>query len=246
VPDVLVLCYHAVSSIWTAPLSVTPDSLERQLGLLVRRGWRGTTFSEAVLAPPSRRTLAVTFDDAFASVAELAQPILSGLGLPATVFAPTRFMSARQPLNWTGIDHWQDTLDAPELQSMTWNDLGELTELGWEIGSHTCTHPHLTRLAEDALGDELHSSLEACTHQLGQRCQSIAYPYGDVDERVAHRARAIGYRTGATLSSRLDRFGPHRWPRVGIYHYDVDVRFRLKVTPAMRCLRASRLWPGAA
>src|SRR5205085_9051635 len=84
--DVLVLCYHAVSPTWGASLSVTPDEFESQLRTLLRRGWRGATFRDAVLRPPWPRTLAVTFDDAFLSVLELAHPILARLGLPATVF----------------------------------------------------------------------------------------------------------------------------------------------------------------
>ena len=55
----------------------------------MRRGYRGATFEDAVSAPPARRTLAVTFDDAYLSVLELGKPILDRLGLVATVFVPT-------------------------------------------------------------------------------------------------------------------------------------------------------------
>src|SRR5690242_17980600 len=51
-PDVLVLCYHAVSPVWPAALSVTPAALERQLGRLLDRGYRATTFAHALSAPP--------------------------------------------------------------------------------------------------------------------------------------------------------------------------------------------------
>lgn len=144
--DVLVLAYHAVSPTWKAALSVTPETLEAQLTRLVNRGWHGATFTEAVLRPPYQRTLAVTFDDAFKSVLVWAQPILARLGLRATVFVPTAFMSRRQPLLWPGIDDWLDTEFASELEGMCWEDLPTLVLQGWEIGSHTCTHPKLTRL----------------------------------------------------------------------------------------------------
>jgi peptidoglycan/xylan/chitin deacetylase (PgdA/CDA1 family) len=245
VTDVLVLCYHAVSPTWAATLSVTPDALERQLSLLLRRGWRSATFTEAVLDPPAARTLAVTFDDAFASVCALAQPILAALEIRATVFAPTAFMGHRQALEWPGIDQWQGTPDAGELMAMDWEDLGGLIELGWEIGSHTRTHPRLTALDDEPLDDELAGSSQECIERLGQPCRSIAYPYGEVDDRVADRARAVGYLAGAGLSSSLRPLGPHRWPRVGIYHRDVDQRFKLKMNPMMRRLRASQLWPSA-
>ncbi len=94
------LCYHAVSPHLDGELSVTPDALERQLSLLISRGWLGATFTEAVLEP-AHRTLAVTFDDAFASVRSLAEPILSTLGIPATVFAPRH--SCRAVRRWSGM-----------------------------------------------------------------------------------------------------------------------------------------------
>src|SRR5688572_14000053 len=89
--NVLVLGYHAVSRTWPAPLAVTPDALRQQLELLVRAGYRGATFHDAVTSPPEAKTLVVTFDDAYASVAELARPVLEALGLPGTVFVVTDF-----------------------------------------------------------------------------------------------------------------------------------------------------------
>jgi peptidoglycan/xylan/chitin deacetylase (PgdA/CDA1 family) len=239
----MVLCYHAVSPTWNTPLSVTPEMLESQIRSLLRRGWRATTFAEAVLAPRWRKTLAITFDDAFASVRHLAMPILTGLEVSATVFAPTAFMAGAQPLAWPGIEEWRGTGDEPELQAMSWEDLGELIELGWQVGSHTCTHPHLTELADERLELELAQSRETCASRLGTTCETIAYPYGDVDQRVIAAAARLGYRAGAALSSRLDGHHPLRYPRLGLYHGDADWRFRLKVSRPMRELRASPLWP---
>ncbi len=65
---------------------------------------------------------------------------------------------------------------------MDWEDLRQLTDVGWEIGSHTCTHPRLTRLDDAALCIELEGSRNDCLENIG-RCDSLAYPYGDVDER---------------------------------------------------------------
>ncbi len=240
---VLVLCYHAVSAEWDAPLSTTPDNLERQLAFLAHRGWHASTFTDAVMNPPARKTVAVTFDDAFLSVRELALPVLTSLRWPATVFAPTAFMAHRQALSWAGIDHWQTTAYAMELLSMDWSDLGELTDAGWEIGSHTRTHPRLTTLTDSDLDDELRESRQMCAEHLGRACTSIAYPYGDVNARVASAALRAGYAAGAGLSSSLRPKGPLQYPRVGIYHVDVDRRFRLKMAPITRRLRASRMWP---
>jgi peptidoglycan/xylan/chitin deacetylase (PgdA/CDA1 family) len=241
--EVMVLCYHAVSPTWEAPLCVTPELLERQLTMLVRRGWRGITFRDAMTGAPFARNLAVTFDDAFASVFTAAYPILASLGLPGTVFAPTSFMSERRPLAWPGIEHWLATSRASELRSMSWEDLGTLRQDGWEIGSHTRTHPRLTSLDQAVLTAELAESRHEIAENLGAPCETIAYPYGDVDGRVADAAQQVGYLAGASLARNLTALGPFRWPRVGVYHSDVMWRFRLKANGTVRRLRASRIWP---
>lgn len=239
--DVLVLCYHAVSPTWAAPLSVTEDALERQLSRLVAHGWRGATFSQAMLDTPGDRTLVVTFDDAFASVRERAEPILTHLGLPATVFAPTAFMGRRQPLLWDGLERWLPTGSAHELTSMDWSDLSALAQQGWEIASHTHTHPHLTTLDDRAARDELERSREECQATLRQPCRAIAYPYGEADDRIGALAQQAGYQVGARLSRSLARSGPYSSPRIGVYHRDSNWRFRMKMSGLTRAVRASRL-----
>jgi len=244
--DVLVLCYHAISPTWDAELSLLPEQFEYQVEHLLRRGWRATTFADAVLAPPAKRTLAITFDDAFASIGRYATPVLARLGAPATVFVPTAFPGADGPLSWPGIEHWLATPHAAELAPMTWSELEELADRGWEIGSHTRTHPRMTELDDARLTSELADSRDECTRAVGRPCRTIAYPYGDVDPRVADAARAVGYDAGASMSSRLDALGPYRHPRVGIYHADDRSRFLLKASRQLRLLRASRVWPGSA
>ena len=156
--DVIVLCYHALSPAWEADLALAPDEFERQVDHLLRRGWHPATFADAVLRPPARRTVAITFDDAFMSVKLHAAPILSARGAPATVFAPTAFMSGGMKLAWPGIDQWLRTEREHELAAMGWDDLRGLADLGWEIGSHTRSHPKLTELDAGALQEELAGS----------------------------------------------------------------------------------------
>jgi len=238
----LVLCYHAVSHDWTAPLSVTPGALEGQLRLLVRRGYRGVTFADVALGTATGKVLAVTFDDAFRSVLTLARPILHRLGLVASVYAPTDFIGASAPMAWPGIDKWLTTAHRDELKPLNWSELGELADAGWEVGSHTRSHPRLTTLDDGALADELTHSKRACERALGRPCATLAYPYGDYDDRVAEAARSAGYLAAATLPARLHASVPLAWPRIGVYHVDSDLRFKLKVAVPLRRLRRSRAW----
>lgn len=211
--------------------------------ILVNHGWRGATFTEAVLDPPYPRTLAVTFDDGFMSVLVWAQPILAKLGLCATVFVPTKFMPRRQPLLWRGVDQWMDTEFAHELEGMCWEDLRTLRGQGWEVGSHTCTHPELTQLDDGGARTELERSRRDVEENLGEACSSLAYPYGNVDERIAALAGSAGYTAAGRLSRGLEDAGPLLWPRVGVYQEDALWRFRLKANTATRRIRAGR-WRG--
>jgi peptidoglycan/xylan/chitin deacetylase (PgdA/CDA1 family) len=236
--DVLVLCYHALSPDWTADLSVTPANFRAQLELLVQAGYRGATFSEAVTARRGR-LVAVTFDDAFGSVHRLARPLMSKLGWPGTVFVPTAFQDGGGRLRWPGIDHWEGGPHGDELRAMSWTLLRELAAEGWEIGSHTRTHPRLTQLDDHALRAELRDSRAACERAVERPCRSIAYPYGDVDARVVAAVREAGYETGAALPARLYRPSVLAWPRIGIYHPDGRGRFALKVSRVLRRARTA-------
>jgi peptidoglycan/xylan/chitin deacetylase (PgdA/CDA1 family) len=245
VPDLLVLCYHAVSDDWDAGLSVTPEDLERQVGMLVERGYRGATFTQAVTAPPARRTLAVTFDDGYRSVKELAEPILTRLGVPATLFVPTDWIGREEPMAWPGIDEWIGSEWEDELRPMNWDEARELEASGWEIGAHTCSHPHLTTCDDEALRRELVDSKRICEERLGSPCPSIAYPYGDVDARVMAAAHDAGYSAAAALPTRFHAPLPLSWPRVGVYRHDSLPRFRRQVSRGMRWLQVSPVWPAA-
>ena len=220
VGDRLVLGYHAVSDVVASPLTVRRSELRRQLAVLVDRGYVGMTFNRAVLEPTWERRLAVTFDDGDRSVLEHAFPVMSELGLPGTVFVPTVAVGAPGQLGW--------------------DELRLLANAGWEIGSHSVTHVCLTGLDDAALDRELRVSRELIEVQLGVPCRSIAYPYGESDERVRAAAGRTGYTAGCTTAGtrRADVLG---WPRVGIDGRDGAIVTRLKTSRLGRSLRGTPL-----
>jgi peptidoglycan/xylan/chitin deacetylase (PgdA/CDA1 family) len=245
VSDVLVLCYHALSERWPADFAVSPAQLEQQLRHLLDRGFRGVTFTAAVTGPQSGRTVAVTFDDAYRSVLELAFPILDRLGLPATIFAPTAYVGSGRPMEWPGIDEWAGGPHSPELLPLSWEELRQVADAGWEVGSHSHTHPRLTQVDDTELERELGESREECERRLQRPCTSIAYPFGDVDERVVTAAARSGYRAGAALDVRSSRVQPLAWPRVGVSREDSFARFSRQVSPIVRRFRRSPVGPAA-
>lgn len=240
--DKLLICYHGISERWPSRLAVRPGRLEEQLWLLTKRGYQARTFLDTVAASDPGRYLAVTFDDGYRSVFELAFPVLRAAGMPGTVFVPSALMGMEEPMAWPGVDQWLHTPHAGELAGMSWDQLGELADAGWEIGSHTRLHARLPELGDDALAEELSVSRQECEMRLGRPCLTIAYPYGSADGRVVAAAEAAGYVAGACPMLRLPEPSRLHWPRVMIYRKDDRRRFRAKLSPAVRRLYVSPAW----
>jgi peptidoglycan/xylan/chitin deacetylase (PgdA/CDA1 family) len=253
--DVVVLCYHGVSATWPAATTVTPRHLHDHVAAFLQLGYRGATFADALTAPAGRRTIAITFDDALRSVLDSAFPILARLGVPATVFVPTRHALHGEPAAWAGHEMWVGTEHGHELDCLNWSELGQLADAGWEIASHTRSHPRLTTLDGARLRDELAGSKADCEDHLGRRCDSLAYPYSDFDDRVVRAAREAGYLFGATVPRGPRPALPLQWPRVGAYRDEPAARILLRararrsrpsptVGALLRARRAARVLRG--
>lgn len=241
--DAMVLCYHAVSETWSAKLSIHPDLLREQLRDLKKRGYRGVTFGELASGRAQGKVVAVTFDDGYRSVIELARPILAAEGFPGTLFVPTDWIGTERPMSWPGIDQWMGTEHEHELIPMDWDEVRALRDAGWEIGSHTNSHPKLSLVESDEeLTGELVDSRRRCAEELGS-CATIAYPYGDYDQRVVAAAADAGYDAAATLPDDSPAPRPLAWPRIGIYVGDDMRAFRIKTSAAVRRARAAPYWP---
>lgn len=89
----VVLCYHSVAPAGPPFFTVSPDLLERHLGVLRRRGWATGGLDGlrdlAAGRPPDRPTAFLTFDDGYVDNHEHALPIL------ATTAPPRRCSSCR-------------------------------------------------------------------------------------------------------------------------------------------------------
>jgi len=69
---------------------------------------------------------------------------------------------------------------------------------GHQIGSHTRTHPWLTRLPRAAAREEIASSKKALEDRFSVAVEHFCYPYGDWNESVRDLVVAAGYKTACT------------------------------------------------
>jgi len=77
---------------------------------------------------------------------------------------------------------------------LTADQIRALRDAGWEIMSHTASHPHLTSLNAAQLEDELSRS-KAALENLGVTVRNIVYPYNQNNELVRRITRKY-YRSG--------------------------------------------------
>lgn len=96
------------------------------------------------------------------------------------------------------VQHGQTMLNDDQLRA--------LDRDGFEIGSHTISHPRLTTKTDAEVLEEMRESKTRLEAILGRECTMFCYPKGDVDNRVATLAAKAGYR-GARTVEQL-QFGP--------------------------------------
>ena len=132
----VILLYHRIAERQFDPwgLNVDPSLFEEQMETLSRHG-QPLPLGEAVRSLHERRTpdrfIAVTFDDGYADNLAVAKPILARLGIPATLFVPTTYVSS-------GKELWWDLLQRLLLEPSTLPPVVELRIAGeahrWALG----------------------------------------------------------------------------------------------------------------
>lgn len=184
---VRVLLYHNVSASEDGPENpyVMPLSRFRvQMAWLKENGFNCLTVSDMFDAMETgglpEKAAVITFDDGYPGVYTYAFPLMKEYGFPAT-----EYLVAEK----TGMP-----------KNLTLEMIREMFEAGWEIGSHSMTHPDLAD--HDDLDTEICGSRELISDLTGiplQKISSFAYPYGSADEMVMNKVWKCGYQTGGGL-----------------------------------------------
>jgi peptidoglycan/xylan/chitin deacetylase (PgdA/CDA1 family) len=130
-------------------------------------------------------TIGLTFDDAFADVAEHALPVLQRLGFRATVFVTTGVTGGRLGFPW---------YPARQPAVLGWDDVVALDREGtMRFEAHTVSHPSLISLPEANASAEIRNSRFELEERLGRAVTAFAYPAGLFGEREMRLAREAGF-----------------------------------------------------
>lgn len=91
---------------------------------------------------------------------------------------------------------------------MSWDDIREISEEGHVIGSHTISHPDLTRLSLAETRKEVVESKTRLEKELGVEVDSFAYPFGASNEETERLIESAEYSCGLGSEPRLVRKNP--------------------------------------
>ncbi|HEV2046855.1 MAG TPA: polysaccharide deacetylase family protein [Chthoniobacterales bacterium] len=219
-----ILTYHSLDESGSVT-SVRPRFFREHMRSLARRGFAGISLSELLdgwddIAPLPARPVVLTFDDGFANLLEHAIPLLSELGFRATIFV----VSGRcgQTNDWPN-----QAPDIPRLPLLSWSELAQMVEAGFEVGAHGVTHRPLTKLPQSEAAREIVESKAAIEDRLGQAVQTFAYPFGLFSRSICNVARE---QFRAACTTKLERAKPthdrHCLPRLDVYHLRRPILFR--------------------
>ena len=144
------------------------------------------------LKPIPNKLIVLTFDDGNVSDRTVVAPILKQHGFGATFYITA---------SWGGR-HGR----------VTWHQVRELDEMGFEIGNHSTTHPNMLHISRQEIRNQIAGFDRALREQGIQRATTFAYPGEHHDRRIVHALAKAGYtnaRRGVTPEFPLhDQGGP--------------------------------------
>lgn len=192
----LILNYHRVLSLNDEPnsdlngiYSIDFSAFKWQIDFLIRNNI--PVVSIADLSQPELLpafSVCFSFDDGNRSDFELVCPFLKERNIPATFFIPVNSCE------------------------LNWNELSEMSRLGFEIGSHGFNH---SMLSKNAL-PELAKSKRVLEEMLNIPIQTFAFPYGVYSKKNISAAFDCGYKTVFSTDKKVNypvQKSPllHRW-----------------------------------
>jgi len=182
----------------------------------------------------------LTFDDGFANNVKALLPVLEEFSVPAVFFISLQHVLDVK--NWLPASRaiarrgWGSESLVPDNIAEDFFDGMTIDQLKYcsahpliELGSHTISHPFLSRCSHQELEYEITKSKRILENLTGKKIDMIAYPTGDYDRRTVDMVRSAGYRAAFAVDPL--HISDFRWeiPRIGIYQAD-DAYLSLKLS----------------
>ena len=224
-----ILTYHSLDSSGSV-ISTSPEKFRRQMKNLSDASFEVVKLRDLAMRIRENRELpsksvAITFDDGFQSVCDVALPVLKDYGYPATVFLVTSFCGKN--------NRWYGQPDSiPSFDLLTWDQISQMRDQQIEFGVHTATHPDLTKLPESQISEEIVGARRKLQDQTGEEKLAFAYPYGKESASARDLVESNFY---AACSTQMDfatsQSDVHFLPRIDMYYFSNNDHFSTIGTP---------------
>src|SRR3990167_32356 len=181
------------------------------------------SLTDLIHAKPTHDTqIALTFDDGYFSLYRHVLPILNEKKMVATAYINTGWIGETlndRKLSNSQLGHY------PKDTFLTWPEVRDLHNEGWEIGSHGVNHHDFTSIESDLIKKELSYSKYQIESQLSTTCMHFAYPYGKHSQSVKKIVQECGYQyaAGARHGSLSANSNLWAFPRINLandYSFD--------------------------
>ena len=186
--EVPILMYHSISDVggpW-AELCVSESDFQAQLDYLVEAGYHTITLQELYQHWETNKVLpakpiVITFDDGYRDSYTAAYPLMAAVNYRGVIFPYVTKLQSNK--------------------GITVAELRELIAAGWEVGSHSYSHPDLTTLSAAECERELTESRQALSDLMGFEVTSLCYPAGRYNDAVVDAATLAGYDMAVTTET---------------------------------------------
>jgi glycosyltransferase involved in cell wall biosynthesis/peptidoglycan/xylan/chitin deacetylase (PgdA/CDA1 family) len=223
-----VLMYHAFTDSGEEDRFVMPaKSFATQMRLLALLRYRVIGLEQLAAAlrdgdPLPKRAVVITIDDGYRDNLEIF-PILRRHRFAATIFLVSGRIGAS--------NDWDDEGAVAGRPLLSLEQIAQLRAGGIRFGAHTRTHCVLPETGDGEIGAQIGGSREDLEAALGERVETLTYPYGLHDDRVIEATGAAGLTAACTTRSQPARPGddPLAIPRIEIAGSDKPARFLRKL-----------------
>lgn len=224
--NLIVLAYHSISptpySESDCTLTVRPNEFKKQIQYLIRKGYRNISASELHVSPLSKeKRFLITFDDGYEDNYLYAFPIIKELNCTALIFYTCNALKEQLFL----------TADKKSLLPfLTKAQILEMSNYGIEFGSHTFSHPHLPKLNQAELINEICDSKDTLKTELGIDINHFCAPYGEYTKEAIQLSQSCYDLVFLTYAYRTIYANEERVvSRIGVYWHNSFLNFKIKV-----------------
>jgi peptidoglycan/xylan/chitin deacetylase (PgdA/CDA1 family) len=199
----IVLMYHNIGippqGVGLKSLYVTPRMFRFQMWYLKTAGFKVVSLHEILSfingKNSDERLVAITFDDGYQDFYDHAYHVLKTYKFPSTVFLVSDLVG-KESL-------WESTNGQSRKRLLHWDRILEMKDSGVIFGSHSRTHPFLSRLSEKEMRNEIRDSKIILEERLKHPVDFFCYPNGDYDNRVLETVHTAGYKGSVTTKRGL-------------------------------------------